>query len=143
VYAKNGQVRGLLGRYLYAGLPVFAIAAVAALASVLALARRWWPTMTSDAVTAAGTAATAIVCAAMVRRAIHGFYGTRSPSEWLDRMGRVSALGRPGPALVVLAVVWVAAVVAAGYGVWSRTRAAYAPGDAARYASAQPRPINP
>ena len=143
VYAKNGQVRGLLGRYLYAGLPVFAIAAVAALASVLALARRWWPTLTSDAVTAAGTAATAIVCAAMVRRAIHGFYGTRSPSEWLDRMGRVSALGRPGPVLLALAVVWVGAVVAAGYGVWSRTRSAYAAGDAARYASAQPRPINP
>jgi hypothetical protein len=142
VYAKNGQVRGLLGRYLYAGLPVFAIAAVGALASVAALVRRRW-TWPAGAVSAAGTGVAAVVCAAMVRRAIHGFYGTRSPSEWLDRMGRVSALGRPGPALVVLAVVWVAAVVAAGYGVWSRTRAAYAPGDAARYASAQPRPINP
>jgi hypothetical protein len=143
VYAKNGQVRGLLGRYLYAGLPVFAIAAVAALASVVALVRRRWPAMTPGVVTGVGTAVAAVVCAAMVRRAIHGFYGTRSPSEWLDRMGRVSALAHPGPVLFALAVVWLGAVVAAGYGVWSRTRAAYAEGEAARYASAQPRPINP
>jgi hypothetical protein len=142
VYAKNGQVRGLLGRYLYAGLPVFAIAAVAALASVAALARQRW-TWRPGAVSAAGTAVAAIACVAMVRRAVHGFYGTRSPSQWLDRMGRVSALGRPGPVLFVLALVWLGAVVAAGYGVWSRTSPAYAEGEAARYASAQPRPISP
>jgi hypothetical protein len=142
VYAKNGQVRGLLGRYLYAGLPVLAVAAVAALASVATLVQRRW-TWRPGALSATGTAAAAIVCVAMVRRAIHGFYGTRSPSEWLDRMGRVSALARPGPVLFVLAIVWLGAVVAAGYGVWSRTSDAYAEGEAARYASAQPRPINP
>jgi hypothetical protein len=142
VYAKNGQVRGLLGRYLYAGLPVLAVAAVAALASVATLVQRRW-TWRPGALSATGTAVAAIVCVAMVRRAIHGFYGTRSPSEWLDRMGRVSALARPGPVLFVLAIVWLGAVVAAGYGVWSRTSDAYAEGEAARYASAQPRPINP
>jgi hypothetical protein len=142
VYAKNGQVRGLLGRYLYAGLPVFAIAAVGALASVAALVRRRW-TWRPGGLSATGTTVAAIVCVAMVRRAIHGFYGTRSPSQWVNRMGRVSALGRPGPVLIVLALVWLGAVAAAAYGVWSRTSAAYAEGEAARYASAQPRPISP
>jgi hypothetical protein len=142
VFHKNGQVRGLLGRYLYAGVPVLAIAAVAAAASVIALVRRRWAPP-PGAVMAAGTAVAALVCAASVRRAIHGFYGTRSPSEWLDRMGRVSALGRPGPVLLLLAVTWVVAVAAAAYGVWSRSRSAYAAGEAARKASAQPRPISP
>lgn len=142
VYVKNGQVRGLLGRYLYAGAPVFAIAAVAALASVVALARRRW-TPSPGALAAAGTAVAAIVCVASVRRAIHGFYGSPTPSEWLDRMSRVSAVGRPGPVLALVALTWLAAVAGAGYAVWSRSRAAYAEGDAARYASAHPRPISP
>jgi hypothetical protein len=142
VYVKNGQVRGLLGRYLYAGLPVLAIAAVAALASLATLVRRRWP-LPAGAVAAAGTTLAAIVCVASMRRAIHGFYGTSSPSEWLDRMARVSAVGRPAPVLLALLVVWIAAVAVAAYGVWSRSSEAYAAGDAARYASAHPRPISP
>ena len=78
-----------------------------------------------------------------MRRAIHGFYGSPTPSEWLDRMSRVSAVGRPGPVLALVALTWLAAVAGAGYAVWSRSRAAYAEGDAARYASAHPRPISP
>ena len=144
VYVKNGQVRGLLGRYLYAGVPVLAIGAVAALASVVALARRRWPgVLRPGAVAAVGTTVAAVVCAASVRRAIHGFYGTTSPSEWLDRMARVSALGQPAPVLAVLLLGWLVAVVVATYGVWSRRSEAYEEGDAARYASAQPRPISP
>ena len=138
VYRKNGEVgRGLLGRYLYAGLPILAIGAVAA--ALVVVGRRLRPAI----VFAVGTTGAAVFCLASFMRAVHGFYRSSDLSEWLGRAGRVSALADPGPALLVLLLAWLVAVTGSGYAVWSRSRPAYASDDAARYASAHPRPISP
>jgi hypothetical protein len=105
VFRSNGEVRGLLGRYVYPGLPVLGIAAVAATA---AIADRLVPRLRGRATV--GVVVLAGLTVASFVRAGHGFYGTRSAALALHRADIVSAVPSVGSWLAPLAVLWVLAV---------------------------------
>ena len=111
VYRRNGEVRGLLGRYMYPSIPVLAIAAVAALVAIAALVRQ---RRISGVVHAVGLIGAAVLCVGLFMRAMHGFYGSRTLDVWLDRAHIVSAVPSVAGWLLVLLVVWFAAVATAG-----------------------------
>ena len=111
-YRRNGEIRGLLGRYLYPGLPVLAIGAVAAVAAIAVLL---WRRPLPGVLLAAGTAVTAAFGLAAFMRAVHGFYGTRSLSLLLDRAEVVSAVPSVAGWLLVALIVWLGCIAAACY----------------------------
>jgi 4-amino-4-deoxy-L-arabinose transferase-like glycosyltransferase len=108
-YRYTGQLRGLSPRYVYPGIPVLAIGAVAAIATIadrLRL-RAWRPlALTGVTLLAAGAAAT-------IARAVQGNYSSSSWPDILDRARAVSPVGRPAEVAVALGLAWVAVLTLA------------------------------
>jgi hypothetical protein len=108
VFHRNGEPRGLLGRYLYAAVPVLAIGAVGALrAGFSRLPRRW---RQGDVLLAAGTVVAGGLGLAGFTRAMHGLYGTTDLELLLRRARVVSAVAPVGWWLLGLGVAWLGAL---------------------------------
>jgi 4-amino-4-deoxy-L-arabinose transferase-like glycosyltransferase len=108
VFRDNGEVRGLLGRYLYPALPVLAIAAVAAGRAVVRRLR-----LPARPVFAAGAVACALLALAALTRALHGLYGTTDIHLLLRRAAAVAPVASVGGWLAALAVLWAGALATA------------------------------
>ena len=115
VYRTNGEVRGLLGRYLYPSLPVLAVGAVGAAGTIARRARRARSPrrVPVGLVLSTGTVVAATLGLASFVRAAHGFYGTRDTHLLLARAVSVSAVPSPGRWLAVVGAAWASCVVAA------------------------------
>lgn len=113
-YRLNGEVRALVPRYLYAVLPLLALAVVSAGATVLRrLAPPSWPRW----VLPVGIPVAAAVAGfGSFVRAIHGLYGTTDLSVLLDRARVVAPVANPGAWVTVLLAGWVLAIAAAAAG---------------------------
>ena len=109
VYRRSGEVRGLLGRYLYPGLPAIAIGLAAA---VGAIADRLRAAPVRAAAAAAWIGGLTILAAAAAAHALRGLYGTSDLSLLLARAHAVAPTAVPGRWLAVAAVVAAAGVVA-------------------------------
>lgn len=110
-YRLNGEVRALAPRYLYAVLPLFALAAVSAGATVV---RRMAPPSWPRWVLPLGIPVVAAVAGfGSFVRASHGLYGTTDLSVLLDRARAVAPVANPGAWATVLLVCWVLAIATA------------------------------
>lgn len=110
-YRLNGEVRALAPRYLYAVMPLFALAVVSAGAMVVRqLAPPSWPRW----ILPLGMPVVAAVAGfGSFARAIHGLYGTTDLSVLLDRAHAVAPVANPGAWATVLLVCWVLAIAVA------------------------------
>jgi 4-amino-4-deoxy-L-arabinose transferase-like glycosyltransferase len=110
-YRLNGEVRALAPRYLYAAMPLFALGAVSAAATV---ARRLdLPGRVRRLLPIAIPLLAAVAGLGSFVRAVHGLYGTTDLSLLLDRAGVLAPVAAPGPWTATILVLWGAAVVAA------------------------------
>jgi hypothetical protein len=124
-YLRNGEVRGLAPRYVYAAAAVLSIGAVGAFATV---ARRLVPARRHGLLAGAGVVLLGAGAVASLIKAVTNSYGTASLSELRHRAPAVAPIGKPAPVAAVLVVLWVVALVAAVVAV---ARASAAPTDPA------------
>jgi hypothetical protein len=112
VFHRNNEVRGLLGRYIYAGLPVLA-AGVAASLGALAIRICERTRARGDALLAGFVVVSALAGLAGFVRAMHGFYGTRSLGLLLERAGTVTVSSGVGRWLALIGAGWLVAIIVA------------------------------
>jgi hypothetical protein len=108
VFRDNGEVRGLLGRYLYPALPVIAVGAVAAARTIARRLR-----VPTRAVFAMGTLTCAALGVAALTRALHGLYGTTDTHLLLRRAAAVAPVPSVGRWLAVTMVLFASGIIAA------------------------------
>lgn len=110
-YRLNGESRALVPRYLYAVLPIFALATVSAAAMT---ARRIAPPGWSRWALPLGIPVVGAVAGlGSFVHATRGLYGTSDLSLLLDRAHVVAPVASPGPWVAALLVGWVLAIAAA------------------------------
>ncbi len=112
-YRLNGEVRALVPRYLYAVLPLIALAAVSAGTTVVRrLAPPSWPRW----ILPVGIPVVAAVAGfGSCVRAVHGLYGTTNQSVLLGRAHVISPVANPRTWVTVLLLGWVLAVGVAAF----------------------------
>ncbi len=110
-YRLNGEVRAIAPRYLYAVLPLVALAVVSAAVTAL---RGLAPSSWSRWVLPVGIPVAAAVAGfGSFVHAAHGLYGTTDLSVLLDRAHVLAPVATPGPWAAVLLVGWVLATAVA------------------------------
>lgn len=110
-YRVTGEVRALAPRYLYAVLPILALAVVAAAGMTL---RRIAPPAWSRWALPLGIPVVGAVAGlGSFVHAIRGLYGTSDLALLLDRAHVVAPVANPGPWVAVLLVGWALAIATA------------------------------
>jgi 4-amino-4-deoxy-L-arabinose transferase-like glycosyltransferase len=132
-YRTNGEVRALAPRYLYAVLPLLALAVVSAASTV---ARRIGPQTWPRWVLPLGISVAAAVAGfGSFVRAVSGLYGTTDLALLLDRAHAVAPVADAGPWELVLFACWVLAIATAA-------ASSFAIRASARHAMKSPQPAH-
>lgn len=115
LYRDTGSVRGIVGRYVYPGLPVLAIGVAASLraASLRPTGKKVQHGPSRAVVAATILLSQIILMAGSVGLALRGIYQTTDLSLLFDRASAVAPVARASIWAVACSLLWLAAVAAA------------------------------